>query len=172
MDRRSLLLAGPVLASLVVLQAYAAGPDKAAFEKLVREVLQAAVSKNVPDPDALMAKLDAAAKIGVDFCKQVSGVEPANKPILDFVVANFDKIRATPADKFEEQWHDGEGFNAGGHDMLKLDQTGKAASAIDAVVHPLTARAALGAYKTSKKPELLQTIVEELEEVIGHLKHL
>jgi hypothetical protein len=165
MDRRSLLLAGPVLASLAVLPAYAAGPDKAAYEKLVREVLQAAVSKNVPDPDALMAKLDAAAKIGVEFCKQVAGIEPANKPILD-------KIRATPSDKFEEQWHDGEGFKAGGHDMSKLDQTGKAASAIDSVVHPLTARAALGAYKTSKKPDLLQTIVDELEEVLGHLKHL
>lgn len=172
MDRRSLLLVGPALLSLACVPVLAAAADKAAYEKLVKDVLQVVVSKNVPDPDALIAKLDEAARIGVEFCKQVATAEPANKPILDFAIANFEKIRSTPSDKFEEQWHEGAAFKAAGHDNSKLDQTGKTASALDAVIHPLTARAALQVYKTTKKPELLQTVVQELEEVIGHLKHL
>lgn len=172
MDRRAVLLAGSVLAVMAGMPAVAAVADKAAYERLVKDVLQAAVSKNVPDPDALMAKLDEAARMGVEFCKSVAAAEPANKPILEFAIANYDKIRATPADQFEEQWHEGAAFKAAGHDNSKLDQTGKAASALDAIIHPLTARAAIGAYKSSKKPELLQTVIQELEEVLGHLKHL
>jgi hypothetical protein len=172
MDRRSLCFGGLVLLGAAPFSAQAASPDKAAFEKLAKEVLQAAVSKKMSDPDAMMAKLDEAAKIGAEFCKQVAAVEPANQGILNFVVANFDKIRATPFESFEDRWHAGAGFQAGGHDMSKLDQSGKSASAIDAVVHPLTARAAIGVYKTSKKADLLETVVQELEEVLGHLKHL
>lgn len=172
MDRRSFMLAGTGLVAGLPLSFPAFAADKAGYEKLVKEVIGALVAKNFADIDGLVTKLDAAAKIGVEFCKEVAATDGANKAIIEFAVASFDKIRATPTEKFEDDWHEGAAFKAAGHDLTKLDQTGKAASAIDSVIHPLTSRAALLAYKTSKKPELIKTAIEELEEVLGHLKHL
>ena len=172
MERRSFLLYGASIAIGLSASCPAFATDKAGYEKLVKDVIGTLVAKNYADIDGLVAKLDAAAKIGVEFCKEIAASDAANKAIIEFVIASFDKIRATPADKFESEWHEGGAFKAAGHDMSKLDQTGKAASAIDTVIHPLTARAALMAYKTSKKPDLVKTAIDELEEVLGHLKHL
>jgi hypothetical protein len=172
MHRRSFLLASTGLVAGIHVSFPAFAADKAGYEKLVKDVIGTLVAKNFADIDGLVTKLDAAAKIGVELCKEVAATDAANKAIIEFAIANFDKIRATPADKFEDEWHEGAAFKAAGHDNTKLDQTGKAASAIDSVIHPLTSRAALLAYKTSKKPELIKTAIEELEEVLGHLKHL
>lgn len=173
MKRRSFLVAslGLLSSASLTIPAYASA-DKSTFESILKEVIQAAAAKDTKDIDKLMAKLEAAAKIGIEFCKDVAGIEPKNKAILDFVVSSYDKIRNTPEDKFEELWHEGSAFKSAGHDLAALDQTGKAASAMDTIIHPLTARAALAAYKASPKPQHLQTVIQELEEALGHTKHL
>lgn len=173
MKRRSFLVASLGLLSCagLTLPAYAA-PDKATFETILKEVIQAAAAKDTKDIDKLMVKLESAAKIGVEFCKDVASAEPKSKAILDFTVQSYENIRNTPEDKFEELWHEGAGFKSAGHDPASLDQTGKAASAMDAIIHPLTARAAFAAYKASPKPQHLQTVIQELEEALGHVKNL
>lgn len=172
MHRRSFLLASASLSAALVFPISAFAADKAGYEALIKEVIKAAASKSVADIDGLIAKLDKAAAIGADFCKEVAAKDAKNKPILDFTAASIEKMRATSSTDFEEQWHEGKAFKAAGHDINLLDQTGMAASATDSIIHPLTARAALVAYKTAPSPELLKTVVEELEEVLGHLTHL
>ena len=54
----------------------------------------------------------------------------------------------------------------------EFDHYGPVIGAKDAIVHPVTAYAALKAYKADQNSEHLETIQEELEEIIGQIKHV
>jgi hypothetical protein len=173
MDRRAFVVAAASLASLTVAAPSAfAAAEKSVYEGLIKDAIQAAVSKKIADPDALASKMEQAARIGIEFCKAAAAAEPANKAIIEFVIANFDKIKNTPLEKFEDEWMEGASYKAAGHDYSKLDQAGRAASAVDSIVHPLSARLAFLAWKNDKKDEHLKMIVTELEEMMGHMKYL
>jgi len=147
--------------------------DKATYEKTAHEAVKALSTSPLADVDGWLSKMDMLSKIGLDYCREVGAKDAKAKKYLDFIVANVEKIKATDFAKFEDEWGDsGAGFKAAGIDTAEFEQTGAAASAGDSVLHPLAALATLREYKKTKSADLLKKASEELEEVLGHLKHL
>lgn len=173
MSIRMLVRLAAAVTLAFALTAPARSADKATYEKTAHEAVKALATTPFADVDGWLAKMEMLTKIGLDYCREVGGKDPKAKKYLDFIVANVDKIKATEFAKFEDEWGDGgSGFKSVGIDTAEFEQTGAAASAGDSVLHPLAALAALREYKKTKSADLLKKASEELEEVLGHLKHL
>ncbi|MFZ4806901.1 MAG: hypothetical protein ACOYLQ_06545 [Hyphomicrobiaceae bacterium] len=173
MSFRILMRLATVATLALALTVPAQAADKATYAQTARDGIKAMATGSLADVDGWASKMEALSKIGLDYCREVGAKDAKAKKYLDFVVANVEKIKATDFAKFEDEWGDsGAGFKAAGIDTAEFDQTGAAASAGDAVIHPLAALAALREFKKTKSADLLKKASEELEEVLGHLKHL
>lgn len=147
--------------------------DVAAVDAILKEVIKEAASGKVADVDGAVAKLNTAVEKGKAMIALVAAKDEANKKALEFVAAHADKMKTETLETIEANWHAGKAMkDAGAGDYEKIDQAGAAAAAMDTVIHPVTAILALQEYKKDQKKDHLDQVVSELEELVGHLKHL
>ena len=163
-----------IFAGFLALTANAANmeAEKAKYQTLTNEVIQAVVSENLADINGLKGKLEEATKLGLEMASTVSASNPDGKQLLDFLAQNVGKIKTSNLEAIEHDWHHGGAFKAAGIKHDEFDHYGAVIGAKDAVVHPLTALAALNQYEATKNPEFLETAQAELEEIIGQLKYI
>lgn len=146
--------------------------NKTKYEGLTNDVIKAVVSENLADMNGLKGKLEEATKIGLELATEVSAAHPDGKQMLDFLAQNVNKIKTSNLEAIEHDWHHGGAFKAAGVKHDEFDHYGAVIGAKDAVVHPLTALAALNQYEATKNPEFLETAQAELEEILGQLKYI
>lgn len=146
--------------------------NKARYEAITKEVIQAVVSENTNDIQALTNKLEEATNIGLQLAQDVSAANPDGKPLLDFLSANVNKIKAENLTAIESNWHHGGAFKAAGIKHDEFDHYGSVIGAKDAVIHPLTALIALKEYQKTQNKDLLATAQAELEEILGQLQYI
>lgn len=161
-----------VLASLMLVFKPVLALDVKGYSKLAKEIVKEALSGSVSDVDALIAKQEELIKMGVAGCNDHASANPKDAKLLNLVTANADKMKAMSLEEIEDQWHDGGYLTSNGVDVESYDHFGAAYSLMDTVVHPATGIIALKMYKTSKDPELLTQVKEELSEVLEHIKHV
>lgn len=161
-----------VSATLFFSATTAEAADKAKYETLSKEVIQALVTEDTSNIDGLIAKLDEATQIGVEMAKEVSATDEKGKQLLDLLIANIDKVRSANLEAIEHDWHHGGAFKAAGIDHDSFDHYGPVIGAKDAVVHPLTALVALKQFKEDGDTEHLEQAQAELEEILGQLKYI
>lgn len=162
-----------VLSAAMIVPSFSAfAADINRYTEICNAVIRAAASGNVGNIDALVADLDEATAIGIEISQKTIAKHPEGKALLEHLIANIDVMKSASIDVIEHDWHHGGAFKAKGIDHDGFDHYGPVIGAKDAVVHPLTARVALAAYKQSPNEELLETVSEELQEIVGQLKFL
>ncbi|MCB2082130.1 MAG: hypothetical protein H6908_02660 [Hyphomicrobiales bacterium] len=146
--------------------------DKSDYEAGAKAVVASLVGGETSDIDGLIAKLDAVTAHGVALAKATAEKHQDGKTLLDFLVANIDKVKAASLESMEADWHHGGAFKSAGIDHDSFDHYGPVIGAKDAVIHPITAAVALKAYKEDNNEEHLEQAQEELEEILGQLKYV
>lgn len=146
--------------------------DVAAYKALATETIQSVVGGEVSDVDALLAKQDELIALGVTIAKDVAARHPEGATMLEFTISHVDEMKNASLDAIEDEWHHGGAYGKNGLPHDEFDHYGPIIGAKDAIVHPVTAYAALKAYAADHNEEHLETIQEELEEILGQVEYV
>lgn len=151
--------------------------DKAKFESLAVKTIQMAIKGEVTDIDAAIADQLEMLAIGITGCKELEPTAAGEeKKLMQLIINEADGIKQLDLDAIEEQWHEGKKQKEAGVHLNENQHMGKANSLADTVIHPATTYIALKKYKSTtsaeEKKELLKRVVDELKEVLEHIKHI
>lgn len=173
--KKSLLLStAAVLFSAQIAFAGALDQNVATYKQNANEVVKAVVSGQITqqNADQYMTKVDQLIALGKDIASELSTEKPEGKALLDYVVKNGDQAKTETIEEITAKWHHGDAFKAAGIDHDKFDHYGPVIAAKDAYVQSITSYVALKDFKQSGDPKKLDTVREELEEVVGQLQYI
>lgn len=160
----------------IIAPLYVATPANAMDVDTYVDVAQETIKKvkkgKVKDVDKLIAQQEELIRLAVEGALKFAEENPQSRKMMHLVVLNSERMKRMSLDDIEKAWHGGEYLKGHGIDINEMTHTDAAMNFYDAVVHPATALIALGEYKTSKDPELLSQVENELTEVIMHVEHL
>ena len=174
---RSIVLLSSIILSLVMVTAvFAESGHIEKYERLVKSTIKAIITGSLGNMDKLIADQEVLMEIALEECEEHKADAPKDAKLMNLVIKNASRMKASSLDQLEEDWHDGELLTANGIDFDALDPMGPATILMHMVVHPASAYVALKEYKSTRDKELLESAKDELSEVLTHMeiieKHL
>lgn len=146
----------------------------ATYKQGANEVIKAVVEGQITqqNADQYMTKVSKLIIVGKDIATEVVTQKPEGKKFLEYVIRNGDKAKTETLEEIDAKWHRGEVFKDAGIEHNKFDHYGPIIAAKDAYIQSISSYVALKNYRQSGNPKMLDTVREELEEVVGQLQYV
>ncbi len=158
------------VAMCVAIQAQAMDVDT--YLDVAKQTVSKVKKGKVKDIDKLIAQQEELIRLGIEGALKFAEESPENRKMMHLLVLNSERMKSMSLDDIEKAWHGGEYMKSHGIDINEMAHTDAAMNFYDSIVHPATAFIALSEYKSSKDPELLTQVENELTEVMMHVEHL
>ena len=175
----TLLISTLLTLAVFIMPAFAGSENKFKPDEYIKIAKKAILDFKNPttlDVNASISDMNKLIEIAAKGCKEHiadPGTPAKEGELLSILLKNKEKMTKLTLKKIEEQWHEG-GLprNNFGIDIEKWDHFSDVLSHYDSVIHPATAIICLNNWKQSKNKSLLTQAIDELAEVIEHMKAL
>ncbi|MGO4854466.1 hypothetical protein [Phaeovulum sp. W22_SRMD_FR3] len=157
--------------SLCLMASPGAALDVKQYKAVVVDTIIAIQSGKI-DVDALIAQQETLVQLGVQGARDYAKEHPESAPLLTFVADEAPHMSDLTLPQIEAQWHEGAALQRVGLNIHDFDHFSPELSHMDTMVHPATAVIALRDYKATGNEDDLDQVVDELSEVVEHIKHL